>query len=157
QGAFTLEETRRLLEAGRAVGLALRVHAEQLTRTGAARLAASMGARSVEHLEHLADEDIPALCAAGTVCTLLPGAALTLRLPFPDAPPLLDAGCAVALGTDLNPGSSYTENLPLMMSIACTQMGMGVDEAWHAVTTSAARALGRADAGFVAPGARGDL
>lgn len=157
QGAFTLDETRLLLEAGRAAGLDLRVHAEQLTHTGAARLAASMGARSVEHLEYLADEDIPALAAAGTVCTLLPGAALTLRLPFPDARRILDGGGLVALGTDLNPGSSYTENLPLMMSIACTQMGMGVDEAWRGVTTSAARAVGRSDAGHLAPGARGDL
>ena len=87
QGAFTVEETRRLLLAGRAAGLELRVHAEQLTRTGAALLGASLGARSVEHLEYLAAEDIPALATAGTVCTLLPGAALTLRLPFPDAAP----------------------------------------------------------------------
>jgi imidazolonepropionase len=91
------------------------------------------------------------------VCTLLPGAALSLRLPFPDARRLLDGGCAVALGTDLNPGSSYTENLPLMMSLACTQMGMTVEEAWRAVTVTAARAVGRPEAGRLQPGARADL
>ena len=157
QGAFTIEETRLLLEAGRAAGLGLRVHAEQLSRTGAAALAASFGARSVEHLEWIEGRDIPALAAAGTVCTLLPGAALTLRLPFPSARAMLDGGCAVALGTDLNPGSSLSENLPLMMSIACMQMGMGVDEAWLGVTRSAARAVHRSDAGYLGPGARGDL
>ena len=157
QGAFTLDETRRILTAARAAGMALRVHAEQLSHTGAALLGAELGARSVEHLEHLTDEDIVALARAGTVCTLLPGAALTLRLPFPDARRLLDRGCTVALGTDLTPGSSYSENLPLMMSIACTQMGMHIDEAWLGVTRAAARAVGREDAGHLQPGARGDL
>lgn len=157
RGAFTLEETRRILVSARDAGLRTRVHAEQLSHTGAARLAAELGAASVEHLEHLAEADIARLAAAGTVCTLLPGAALSLRLPFPDARRLLDGGCAVALGTDLNPGSSYTENLPLMMSLACTQMGMTVEEAWRAVTVTAARAVGRPEAGRLQPGARADL
>ncbi len=156
-GAFTVEETRLLLGAGRAAGLALRVHAEQFTHTGVADLAAELGARSVEHLEQLADASVDKLAAAGTVCTLLPGAALTLRLPWPDARRLIDRGCTVALGTDLNPGSSLTEALPLMMSLACMQMGMSCAEAWAAATVGAARAVGRADAGRLAAGARGDL
>lgn len=156
-GAFTLEETRQILEAGRRGGLALRVHAEQFTHTGAADLAASQGARSVEHLEQLGEDSPARLAAAGTVCNLLPGAALTLRLPWPDARRLLDAGCAVALGTDLNPGSSLTESLPLMMSLACMQMGMSAAEAWRGVTVHAARALGRRNAGHLAVAARGDL
>jgi imidazolonepropionase len=157
QGAFTLDETRRLLGAGARAGLLLRVHAEQFTHTGAAELAAELGARSVEHLEQLHSAAIPRLARAGTVCNLLPGAALTLKLPFPDARRLLDGGCEVALGTDLNPGSSLTESLPLMMSLGAMQMGMSSAEAWRAVTVAAARAVGRPDAGRLAPGARGDL
>jgi imidazolonepropionase len=157
EGAFTLAETRAILEAGKRHGLALRVHAEQFTHTGASRLAAELGARSVEHLEAITDDDRKALAAAGTICTLLPGAALTLRLPWPDAHRLLAAGCRVALGTDLNPGSSLSENLPLMMSLACMQMGMSAAQAWCGVTLEAAAALGRADLGRLAPDARGDL
>jgi imidazolonepropionase len=156
-GAFTLAETRQLLEAGRRAGLLLRVHAEQFTHTGAADLAAELGARSVEHLEQLGGEAPARLSAAGTVCNLLPGAALTLRLPWPDARRLFAAGCTVALGTDLNPGSSLTESLPLMMSLACMQMGMSAAEAWQGVTVAAARAVGRSNAGHLLPGARGDL
>jgi len=157
RGAFTLDETRRLLEAGARARLRLRVHAEQFTHTGAAALAAELRAASVEHLEELADEDVPKLAAAGVVCTLLPGAALTLRLRFPNARRLLDAGCEVALGTDCNPGSSLTENLPLMMSLGCMQMGMSCAEAWRAVTLAPARALGRADSGHLTVGARADV
>lgn len=156
-GAFTLAETRQLLEAGRQAGLALRVHAEQFTHTGAADLAAELGARSVEHLEQLGPDTPARLAAAGTVCNLLPGAALTLRLPWPDARRLFAAGCTVALGTDLNPGSSLTESLPLMMSLGCMQMGMSCAEAWQGVTVAAARAVGRSDAGRLGPGSRGDL
>jgi imidazolonepropionase len=157
QGAFTLDETRLILQAARDHDLLLRVHAEQFTRTGAAELAASMQARSVEHLEQLSPFSAPKLARAGTVCNLLPGAALTLALPWPDARPLYSAGCRVALGTDCNPGSSLTENLPLMMSLACMQMHMSCEQAWRAVTLESAHALARDDAGRLVPGARGDL
>ena len=156
-GAFTLDEARTILTAGQRAGLLLRAHAEQFTHTGVAELAAQLGARSVEHLEQLG-ESAPALLArAGTVCNLLPGAALTLRLPWPDARALLDAGCRVALGTDCNPGSSLTESLPLMMSLACMQLRMSCEEAWLGVTREAAHAVNRPDAGHLQPGARGDL
>jgi imidazolonepropionase len=157
EGAFTLAETRAILEAGRRAGLGLRVHAEQFTHTGAADLAAELGARSVEHLERPGADTPARLAAAGTVVNLLPGAALTLRLPWPDARRLIDAGCAVALGTDCNPGSSLTESQPLMMSLAVTQMGMGVEEAWLGVTRHAARAVGRNERGHLAAGAVADL
>ncbi len=157
EGAFTLAEARTILEAARAHNLALRVHAEQFTHTGAADLAAELGARSVEHLERPGDGTPARLAAAGTVVNLLPGAALTLRLPWPDARRLLAAGCTVALGTDCNPGSSLTESQPLMMSLAVTQLGMTVEEAWLGVTRHAARAVGRADRGHLGPGAVGDL
>ncbi|HXU72158.1 MAG TPA: imidazolonepropionase [Polyangia bacterium] len=156
-GAFTLDETRAILTAAKKYGKRLRVHAEQFTHTGAAELAAELGAASVEHLEQLSDGAPARLAAAGVVCNLLPGAALTLKLPWPDARKLLAAGCAVALGTDCNPGSSLSESLPLMMTLACTQMGLSAAEAWLGVTRHAARAVGRADAGVLAPGARGDL
>ncbi len=156
-GAFTLAETRTLLEAGARAGLLLRVHAEQFTHTGAADLAATLGARSVEHLEQLALDTPIRLARAGTVCNLLPGAALTLKLPWPDARRLLAAGCRVALGTDCNPGSSLTESLPLMMSLACMQLGMSCEEAWLAVTREAAHAVNRPDSGRLTMGARGDL
>src|SRR5262249_60906978 len=122
----------------------LRCHGEQFTHTGVAELAASLGARSVEHLEQLSDAGVAALAKSGTICNLLPGAALTLKLPWPDARRLLDAGCRVALGTDCNPGSSLTESLPLMMSLGCMQLGMSCAEAWRAVTVEAAAAGGRA-------------
>jgi imidazolonepropionase len=156
-GAFTLDETRTILEAGKKYGKKLRVHAEQFTHTGAAELAAELGAASVEHLEQLSDGAPAKLAAAGVVCNLLPGAALTLKLPWPDARKLFAAGCTVALGTDCNPGSSLSEALPLMMTLACTQMGLSAAEAWLGVTRSAARAVGRADAGQLVAGARGDL
>ena len=111
----------------------------------------------VEHLEQLSDGAPAKLAAAGVVCNLLPGAALTLKLPWPDARRLFAAGCTVALGTDCNPGSSLTESLPLMMTLACTQMGLSAAEAWLGVTRAAARAVGRADAGHLGVGARGDL
>jgi imidazolonepropionase len=157
EGAFTLDETRAILEAGQAAGLALRAHAEQFTHTGAAVLAAELGARSVEHLEELAPDAPSKLAKAGTVCNLLPGAALTLKLKWPDARRLRAVGCRVALGTDCNPGSSLTESLPLMMSLACMQMGLSCAEAWLAVTREAAHSTLRDDAGRLATGARGDL
>lgn len=156
-GAFSLDETRTILEAAKKYGKRLRVHAEQFTHTGAAELAAELGAASVEHLEQLSNAAPARLAAAGVVCNLLPGAALTLKLPWPDARKMIAAGCTVALGTDCNPGSSLTESLPLMMTLACTQMGLSAAEAWLGVTRHAARAVGRADAGQLSPGARGDL
>jgi imidazolonepropionase len=157
EGAFTVAETRRILEAGRAAGLGLRVHAEQFTHTGAADLAAELQARSVEHLERPGVDTPARLAAAGTVVNLLPGAALTLKLPWPDVGRLRAAGCTIALGTDCNPGSSLSESQPLMMSLAVTQMGMTVTEAWLGVTRHAARALARSDRGTLTRGAIGDL
>jgi imidazolonepropionase len=157
QGAFTLDETRTILTTAKSSGLWPRVHAEQLGHTGAAELAAQLAARSADHLEYVSDGAMVMMARAGVVATLLPGAALTLRLPWPPARKLLDAGVRVALGTDCNPGSSMTECLPLQMSLACMQLGMTVEEAWAAVTLNAARALGRADLGQIVPGARADL
>lgn len=156
-GAFTLDETRRLLERARSVGLLLRCHAEQFTYTGAAQLAAELRARSVEHLEQLDPAGRAAMAASQTIANLLPGAALTLRLPWPDAAALRHAGVALALGTDCNPGSSYTQSQQLMMSLACTQMGLSCAESWLAVTRTAARSIGLATRGQLVPGAPADF
>ncbi len=156
QGAFTRDETEILLRAAQAAGLLLRCHAEQFTYTGVAQRAAELGAASVEHLEQIDAAGVSALAAAGVVANLLPGAALTLRLPWPDARRLVHAGVAVALATDCNPGTSNSESLPLMMTLACTQLGLSCAEAWLAVTRYAARAL-RRDAGHLGPGAAADL
>lgn len=156
-GAFTVAETEQILNAGRAAGLRLRCHAEQFTYTGAAALAARLGASSVEHIEEIDEPGIAALAAKKVVANLLPGAALTLRLRWPDGARLLRAGVPVALGTDCNPGSSYTESLPLMMNLACTQMGMSAAAAWLGVTRQAALSVGVSDAGQLALETRGDL
>jgi imidazolonepropionase len=156
-GAFTLQESRRLLERAKAVGLLLRCHAEQFTYTGAAQLAAELGARSVEHLEQLDPPGRAAMAAHQTVANLLPGAALTLRLPWPDAAQLRHAGVTIALGTDCNPGSSHTQSQQLMMSLACTQMGLSCAESWLAVTKHAARSIGFDARGQLVPGAPADF
>ncbi len=157
KGAFTIEETRIVMEAAIALGLGVRVHAEQFTDTGAARLAAELGALSADHLEAVGDEAVAAMAKAGTVAVLLPGAAITVGGVFPDARRLLDSGVKVALGTDLNPGTSMTESLPLMMSIACTQCNMTPAEAWLGVTVNGAKALNRGNVGSLAPGCSADM
>ncbi len=157
EGAFTIEETRAILTRAKDLGLGLRVHAEQFTDSGAAALAAELGAWSADHLEAAGEATIAALAASHTVAVLLPGAALTVADKFPDARRLIDAGVTVALGTDFNPGTSMTESLPLMMSLACTQMGMTVPEAWAAVTSHAAQALGLTDRGRLVKGAKADM
>lgn len=156
-GAFTPEETARIFEAAQRAGLGLRLHAEQFTDQGGAALAARMGAASADHLEAITPAGIEALAKSQTVAVLLPGAALTCRAPWPPAKELVEAGVPIALGTDLNPGSSMTASLPLMMSLACMQMGLSVERAWRAVTVESARSLGLADVGTIAPGQRADL
>lgn len=156
-GAFTLAETLQLFEAGKHARLGLRCHAEQFTYTGAAAAAARLGALSVEHLEQLDGAGREALAASGTIANLLPGAALTLRLPWPDAVALRHDGVRLALGTDCNPGSSYSQSQPLMMSLACTQMGLSCAEAWLAVTVNAAHSIGHRDRGQLRVGDRADL
>lgn len=156
-GAFALAEADRILTAGRDAGLRLHCHAEQFTYTGVAERAAAIGASSVEHIEEIDDAGVAALAQHGVVANLLPGAVITLRLRWPDARRLIRHGVRVALGSDCNPGSSYTQSLPLMMSLACTQMGLSTAEAWLAVTRHAAQALRMSDCGQLAEGARGDL
>jgi len=154
--AFTLSETRAILAAAAAAGLAVRGHVGQLSDVGGAELFAEAGARSVDHLEYVSDAAIAALARAGTVAVMLPGACVQLRLPPPPVAKLRAAGVAMAVATDLNPGTSWSEQLPLQMWLATTHFAMTVEEAWLGVTRHAATALGLADAGVLASGARGD-
>jgi imidazolonepropionase len=156
-GAYTLDETRRILSAARTAGLAVRGHIGQFADLGGAELLAALGALSVDHLEQVSAAGIAALAAAGTVAVMLPGACVQLRMAPPPVEALRAAGVPLAVATDLNPGTSHGETLPVQMWLATTHYGMTVDEAWLGVTRVAARALGRANRGVLARGARADL
>jgi imidazolonepropionase len=144
RGAFTTAQARRVLTAGRACGLVPRLHAEQLSRSGAARLAIELDAASADHLEKINAADIRALAASNVVATLLPGCSFHLGLAhYAPARKLLDAGAVVALATDYNPGTSPTLSLPMIMSLACSQMGMSPAEAIAAATINPAYSLRR--------------
>jgi len=156
-GAFTVEQSRRILEAGAARGLGLRVHAGQLGESDGVRLAVDLGAASVDHGTYLSDQDVEALAGSQTVATLLPGVEFSTRQPYPSARRLLDAGVAVAIATDCNPGSSFTSSMPFCIALAVRDMGMTPREALHAATVGGARALRRDDVGHLRVGATGGL
>jgi imidazolonepropionase len=156
-GAFSVDQARRMLVAGREAGLGIRIHANQLAHSGGAALAAELGATSADHLDHLREADVAALRRAGTVAVLLPGVGLSLRTPQADARSLWDAGVPVALATDCNPGTSYVETMPFVVALGCLTMGLTAEEAVWAATRGGARALQLDDRGIVAPGAVGDL
>ncbi len=140
--AFTLDESRHILTRARELGYRLKVHADQLSPSGGARLAAELGATSADHLDYASDDDLEAMREAGVVATLLPGCSYTLRTPYPSARRLLDHGLHVALATDFNPGTSYCENMQMMLELAMSSMGMSLEEALTAATINGARALG---------------
>jgi imidazolonepropionase len=156
-GAFTVEESRRILEAGAAAGLGLRAHAAQLGESDGVRLAVELGAASVDHCTYLSAADIEALAGSDTVATLLPGVEFSTRHPYPDARLLLDAGVAIALACDCNPGSSYTTSMPFCIAVAVRDMGLTPAEALRAATLGGGAALRRDDIGHLRVGARADL
>jgi imidazolonepropionase len=158
RGAFDASHARRYLEACRAEGLALRLHGDQFTEAGAIPLAIEFGARSVDHLEATGPAGVRALARSDVVGVLLPASALFLNRPMPPARALLDSGAAVALATDFNPGSAFCESLPLVCSLACTQLGMSPAEALGACTVNAAHVVSRAGRkGRLAPGYDADV
>lgn len=158
-GYFSVPEARSILTAARSCGLGLRIHAEQLSHSGGARLAAELHASSADHLECIDDGDIEALRNSGTVATLLPGAAFNLGTSnYPPARKLIDAGLPVALATDFNPGSCFTMNMQLILSIACSQMKVSPAEAITAATINGAFSLGLADRlGTIEEGKQADI
>jgi len=158
RGAFDAEQARRYLEACRDAGLALRLHGDQFTESGAIPLAVELGARSVDHLEATGDAGVRTLAASEVVGVLLPASALYLGRPMPPGRALVDAGAAVALATDFNPGSAFCESLPLCCSLAATQLKLSPAESLAACTVNAAHVLGRGKRlGRLAPGYRADI
>jgi imidazolonepropionase len=157
RGAFDPEQSRAVLEAGRAAGLGLRVHGNQLGPGPGVRLAVELGAASVDHCTYLEAADIEALAGSETVATFLPATDFSTRQPYPDARRAIDAGVEVAIATNCNPGSSYTTSMAFCIALAVREMGMTAEEAVLAATAGGARALRRDDVGRLAPGARADV
>jgi len=158
RGAFDSDQARRYLVACSAAGLALRLHGDQFTESGAVPLAVELGARSVDHLEATGAEGIDALGKSDVTAVLLPVSALFLGRPMPPARALVDAGAAIALATDFNPGSAFCESLPVVCSLASTQLRLTPAEALNACTVNAAHVLSRADrVGRIAAGYAADL
>jgi imidazolonepropionase len=157
--AFTDDEARAVLLAGRAAGLGLRVHGNQLGHGPGVQLAVELGAASVDHCTYLSPADVDALAGAAdtTVATLLPGVEFSTRSPYPDAAALLRAGVSVALATDCNPGTCYSSSMPFVIALAVREMGLTPGEAVLAATRGAAKSLRRDDIGRIAVGARADL
>ena len=158
RGSFDASQARRYLEACRDVGLALRLHGDQFTESGAISLAVELAARSVDHLEATGAAGVAQLAASDVTGVLLPASALFLGRPMPPARALIDAGALIALATDFNPGSSFCDSLPLVLSLACTQMKLAPEEALVAATANAAHVLGCADRiGRLEPGMAADV
>lgn len=157
KGAFTEDQTRRIIEAGKAAGMKPRLHANQLTDGGALRLGAELGCVSVDHATFASDEDLAALAEAGTVVTLLPSIEFSTRQPYPDARRYVEAGVGLAIATDCNPGSGFSNSVPFAIAIGVRDMHFTVEQAMWAATAGGARALQRRDVGRLGAGARADL
>ena len=156
QGAFDADQSRAVLEAGRAHGLIPRIHANQLGPGPGVQLGVELGAASADHCTYLTDDDIAALAGSETVATFLPATDFSTRQPYPDARRAIDAGVRVALATNCNPGSSYTTSMAFCIALAVRDMRMTVEEALTAATLGGARALRRSDVGHLGVGARAD-
>ena len=154
-GAFDVDQSRAVLEAGRDAGLGLRLHGNQLGHGPGVQLAVECGCASVDHCTYLSDGDIAALAGSDTVATFLPAADFSTRQPYADARRVIDAGATVALASNCNPGSSYTTSISFCIAIAVRDMHMTIDEAIQAVTLGGATALRRTDVGRLSPGSAG--
>jgi imidazolonepropionase len=157
RGAFTLAQTRKVLEAGIAKGLVPRLHANQLENLGAIALAVELDCASVDHCTHLSENDIELLAGSNTVATLLPGAEFSTRSTYPDAKKLFAAGVTVALATDCNPGSSFTTSMPFCIAVAVRDMGFTIDQAVWSATKGGALALRDSSRGTLSVGSRADF
>ena len=158
QGVFSIEQSRRLLQAAKDQGFLLKLHADEIVSFGGAELAAELGALSADHLLHASDTGIRAMADTGVVATLLPLTAFALKEPYARGREMIDAGCAVALATDLNPGSCFSGSIPLTIALACIYMKLSVEETITALTLNGAAALQRADCiGSIEVGKQGDF
>lgn len=158
KNVFTIEQSRRLLLAAKKMGFNLKLHADEIVRLGGAELAAELGAISADHLLQASHEGILAMAKAGVIATLLPCTAFSLKEDYARGREMIDSGCAVSLATDLNPGSCFTESIPLVFALACLQMKLSIEEAVTALTINGAAALRREkEIGSIDPGKKGDL
>lgn len=157
KGAFTEEQTARILQAGIEHGLRPRLHANQLTDGGALQLAAKYKCASADHATFASDADLEAAAESGTVLTLLPSIEFSTRQPYPDARRYFEAGVTVAIASDCNPGSGFSSSIPFCLAIAVRDMHFTVDQALWATTEGGAKALEREDVGHLRPGARADF
>lgn len=158
EGAFTLEESRKILNAGKRAGMTPKIHADEIEATGAAGLAAEVGAISADHLLKSSDSDLKALRDNEIVAVLLPITAFSLKEEYARGRWMIDNGLAVSIATDLNPGSCYSESVPLLFSLATLYMGLTIEEAITALTLNGAAAVNRADeVGTIEPGKKGDF
>lgn len=158
KNVFELEDSRRLLKAAKALGYELKLHADEIVQLGGAELSAELGAVSADHLLHVSDEGILKMAERGVVATLLPLTAFALREPYAPARKFIDSGCAVALATDLNPGSCFSGSIPLTIALACIYMRMSIEETITALTLNGAAALKMSDEiGSIEEGKKGDL
>jgi imidazolonepropionase len=156
-GAFDVDQSRAILQAGIAKGLKPRIHANQLAQGGGVQLAVELDCASADHCTHLSSTDIEALAGSNTVATLLPGAEFSTRATYPDAKKLFAAGVTVALATDCNPGSSYTTSMSFCMAVAIRDMGFSPEQALWSATLGGAKALRRTDVGALSVGMSADL
>jgi len=158
KNVFSIEQSRRLLGRARQLGFKLKLHADEIVPLGGAELAAALGAVSADHLLQASDRGIKDMAAAGVVATLLPATAFSLKEPYANGRKMIDSNCAVALATDFNPGSCFSESIPLVFALATLYMNMSAEEALNALTINAAAALDRADKiGSIDAGKQGDL
>lgn len=158
KGVFSIEESRKFLQQAKDMGFDLKIHADEIVTLGGAELGAELGCHSADHLLHASEEGIKALANSDTVATLLPTTAFCLKEPFAPARKMIDAGCAVALATDFNPGSGFTNSVPLMIALGVIYMGMTAEEAITALTLNGAAAVGRADQiGSIEEGKQADI
>jgi imidazolonepropionase len=157
QGAFDVDQSRQILQAGKDKGLLPRIHANQLTAGGGVQLAVELDCASADHCTHLSDKNIEALAGSNTVATLVPGAEFSTRATYPNAARLFDAGVSVALATDCNPGSSYTTSMSFCIAIAIRDMGFTPEQALWSATMGGAKALRRSDVGSLSVGQSADL
>ena len=157
EGAFDVDQSRQVLQAGIAKGLLPRIHANQLSQGGGVQLAVELDCASADHCTHLSDKDVQALAGSNTVATLVPGAEFSTRATYPNAARLIDAGVTVALATDCNPGSSYTTSMAFCIAIAIREMGFSPEQALWSATLGGAKALRRSDVGSIAVGQNADL
>lgn len=158
EGVFSIEQSRRLLMEAKDLGYRLKIHADEIVSLGGAELAAELHALSADHLLHASDTGIRRLADSGVIATLLPLTAFALKEPYARGREMIDAGCAVALATDLNPGSCFSGSIPLTIDLACIYMGLSIEETITALTLNGAAAVGRAEKlGSIEVGKQADL